>query len=59
MAYTISAAISSNCFDRVIVCTDSSKYAAIAKRYGAEVPFLRDAKSSTDTSPDIEWQLRC
>ena len=55
MAYTIAAAISSNCFDRVIVCTDSSDYAAIALRYGAEVPFLRNVKSSQDGSPDIEW----
>ena len=39
MAYTISAAIASACFNRVIVCTDSSEYAHIAKRYGAEVPF--------------------
>ena len=44
IAYTISAAISSNCFERVIACTNSSEYAAIAEQYGAEVPFLRDAR---------------
>lgn len=48
MAYTIDAANESNCFDEIMVSTDSESYAAIARQYGAEVPFLRDPKSSTD-----------
>lgn len=34
--------------DRVICSTDSPVYAEIAKRYGAEVPFLRSAQASDD-----------
>ena len=55
LAYTIAPAIESGVFDAVIVSTDSEETAAIARHYGAEVPFLRPAAFATDTSPDIEW----
>jgi N-acylneuraminate cytidylyltransferase len=55
MAYTISAAMQSGIFSRVMVSTDSEKYADIARYYGAEVPFLRPPEFAGDTSPDIEW----
>ncbi|MDB2338301.1 acylneuraminate cytidylyltransferase family protein [Amylibacter sp.] len=55
IAYTINAAIASKCFQKVIVCTDDEDYAAIARTYGAEVPFLRSASISDDNSPDVEW----
>jgi CMP-N-acetylneuraminic acid synthetase len=55
LAYTIAPAIESGVFDAVIVSTDSEETAAIARHYGAEVPFLRPAALATDTSPDIEW----
>jgi CMP-N,N'-diacetyllegionaminic acid synthase len=55
MAYTIRAAIDSGVFGAVMVSTDSEKYADIARKYGAEVPFLRPAEISVDLSPDIEW----
>src|ERR1051325_6068634 len=55
LAYTIAPAIQSGVFDAVIVSTDSEETAAIARHYGAEVPFLRPAAFATDTSPDIEW----
>ena len=55
LAYTIAPAIESGVFDAVIVSTDSDETAAIARHYGAEVPFLRPAAFATDTSPDIEW----
>jgi N-acylneuraminate cytidylyltransferase len=55
IAYSISAAIQSGIFAAVIVSTDSGRYAQIARHYGAEVPFLRPAEFSGDTSPDIEW----
>lgn len=55
LAYTIAPAIESGVFDRVIVSTDSEEVAAVARHYGAEVPFLRPADLATDTSPDIEW----
>lgn len=55
IAYTIAPAIQSGVFDRVIVSTDAEEIAAIARHYGAEVPFLRPAAMAGDTSPDIEW----
>jgi CMP-N,N'-diacetyllegionaminic acid synthase len=55
IAYTICAARQSGVFDAVIVSTDSEAYAAIARHYGAEIPFLRPVQFAGDTSPDIEW----
>lgn len=54
MAYSISHALQAGCIDRVIVSTDSAKYAEIAKKYGAEVPFLRPSEYATDTALDID-----
>ncbi|WP_373533236.1 acylneuraminate cytidylyltransferase family protein [Vampirovibrio sp.] len=54
-AYTIGAALDSGVFKRVIVSTESPEIAAIAKQYGAEVPYLRPALLASDQSPDIEW----
>ena len=55
IAYTIAPALESGVFDAVIVSTDSDDIAALARHYGAEVPFLRPAQFAGDTSPDIEW----
>lgn len=55
IAYTISSAIESGIFSKVIVSTNSNEIAAIAKKYGAEVPFLRPEEYASDLSPDIEW----
>ena len=42
---------------KVIVSTDSKKIAKIASQYGAEVPFLRPKKLSTDKSKEIDaWK---
>lgn len=50
IAWTIEAAINSGCFDTVMVSTDSQKYADIAIKYGAEVPFLRSIENSSDNA---------
>jgi CMP-N,N'-diacetyllegionaminic acid synthase len=55
VAYAIAAARQSGVADRVVCSTDSEEIAAIARWYGAEVPFLRPAAYGTSTSPDIEW----
>lgn len=55
IAYTIAAARMSGVFDAIIASTDSERYAAIARHYGAEIPFLRPPEFSGDLSPDIEW----
>ncbi len=54
IAYSIEHALKSKTINRVIVSTDSQKYADIALKYGAEVPFLRPDEISGDTSLDIE-----
>ena len=33
----------------------AEEIAAVARRYGADVPFLRPDEYATSTSPDIEW----
>jgi N-acylneuraminate cytidylyltransferase len=55
MAYAISAALDSRIFSAVVVSTDSESYAAIARYYGADVPFLRSPDLAGDASPDIDW----
>lgn len=55
MAYTIAAALESGVFADVVVSTDSEQYAAVARHYGADVPFLRPPALAGDLSPDIEW----
>lgn len=55
IAYAIAAARQSGVFHDVMVSTDSEQYAAIARHYGADVPFLRPAEFAGDRSPDIEW----
>ncbi len=55
IAYSIAAARLTNDIDRVLVTTDSEQYAGIAREYGAEVPFLRPAEISSDSSGDYEF----
>ena len=55
LAYTIEAALQSGCFTEVMVSTDSERYAEIARTYGANVPFLRSEKMSSDTASS--WDM--
>jgi len=55
IAYTISAAISSNVFDEIYVSTDDPETAEIATQFGARVPALRPREMASSNSPDIEW----
>ena len=48
IAYSIEVALKSGLFDKVVVSTDDEKIASIARKYGAEVPFLRPDKLSDD-----------
>ena len=48
IAHTIESALSSNLFSQVIVSTEDKKIAKIAKKFGANVPFLRPKKLATD-----------
>jgi len=48
IAYSIEAAQKCKLFDRIIVSTDSSEIAEVAKKYGAEIPFMRPAQLADD-----------
>jgi len=54
IAYSIEHAKESKYINRIIVTTDSEEYAAIAREYGAETPFIRPAEFATDTALDID-----
>lgn len=53
IAWSIDAAIQSGCFDRVIVSTDSTEIARVAKAHGADVPFMRPQELSDDYTSTI------
>jgi N-acylneuraminate cytidylyltransferase len=48
IAWSIEAAKASGCFDQVIVSTDDEKIASVARKWGADVPFMRPAALSDD-----------
>tara|TARA_B100000780_G_C21055031_1_gene423843 strand:- start:141 stop:860 length:720 start_codon:yes stop_codon:yes gene_type:complete len=54
VAYSIKASTNEHKINRTICSTDSEEIAEVAKKYGAEVPFLRPPEISTDTSTDLE-----
>ena len=54
IAYSIEAALASGCFDKVIVSTDDTEIAEVAKKYGAEVPFLRPIDISDDYATTMD-----
>lgn len=65
IAWSIAAALESDCFDRVIVSTDDAEIADVARQNGADVPFTRPDALSDDyaTTVDvmchaIEWMDR-
>ena len=54
IAWSIEAAKASGCFDRIIVSTDDAEIAGVAKKYGADVPFVRPAELSNDYAGTTE-----
>lgn len=57
LSYTIESALQSGIFQEVIVSTDSPIYAEIAKKYGANVPFLRSIQYAGDEVSS--WEAIC
>lgn len=60
IAYAIELALklkSSNLVDTVVVSTDCEKIANVAKKYGADVPFLRPENIANDIAKSIEYYL--
>ena len=57
IAYAIQTAIGSSLIDRVIVSTEDSEIADVARIWGAEVPFMRPPELALDDSPEwLTWQ---
>lgn len=57
LQWSVEHGLSSRYVDRVIVSTDSSEFADIARRSGALVPFLRPAHLSSDTAKSADVVL--
>ncbi|HSF83907.1 MAG TPA: acylneuraminate cytidylyltransferase family protein [Anaerolineales bacterium] len=53
IAYSIAAGLASKRVNRVILSTDDQEIAAVAQRYGAEIPFLRPQELAQDATPDL------
>lgn len=63
IAWSIEAALESGCFDRVIVSTDDTEIAGVARSFGADTPFMRPAEISNDVASTgsviahaVQWQ---
>ena len=57
IAWSIDQAKAVKRIDRVIISTDSEEIAAVARQYGAEVPFMRPAELARDNSPEwLAWR---
>lgn len=54
MAHSIIAAQRSEMFSKIMVSTDSERYAGTAIKFGADVPFLRSEKNSSDNAGSWE-----
>lgn len=54
IAYTIEAALKAKFITRVILSTDDSEIANVAKKYGAEVPFMRPESLASDTALAVD-----
>lgn len=53
IAYAIETAKAVPLIDRVIVSTDDEEIAAVARQYGAEVPFMRPEELARDDTPEL------
>jgi N-acylneuraminate cytidylyltransferase len=53
LSYSIAAGLTAKLVDRVIVSTDDEEIAEIARREGADVPFLRPASLAGDSTLDL------
>jgi len=57
ISWTIEQALRSKYIDQVVVTTDKIKIARIAKRYGADVPFIRPKELATSSARGIDVLL--
>lgn len=65
IAWSINIALASNCFDKIVVSTDDTKIANLARKFGAIVPFKRPKSLSDDftstvdvISHAVKWEIQ-
>jgi N-acylneuraminate cytidylyltransferase len=54
IAWTLGAAAASERLTRTVISTDDLEIAAVAKRFGGEVPFIRPAELGTDSAKSLD-----
>lgn len=54
IAWSIETAVASGCFDKIIISTDDQEIAKIARRHGADVPFMRPEALANDYAGTTE-----
>src|SRR3989338_10531149 len=59
LSYPIELAKSVPEIDRIIVSTEDEEIASVAKRYGAEVPFIRPNELAQDETPTLPVLQHC
>ena len=53
IAWSIEAALESECFDEIIVSTEDEKIAEVAKKHGATIPFMRPRTRRMSTTSGV------
>lgn len=57
IAWAIECGLASRFIERVVVSTDDQEIAEVARRWGAEVPFMRPAELAGDRAPEwLAWR---
>jgi CMP-N,N'-diacetyllegionaminic acid synthase len=59
IAYPIELAKSISDINKIVVSTDSKEIAKVAKKYGAEIPFIRTSKLAKDETPILPVLQHC
>ena len=59
IGWILEKAKDSKYINKLVVSTDSEKYAKIAKKFDAEVPCLRPKKLAENFSPEIDFVKTC
>lgn len=54
IAYTIEEAKKSQYIDRIVISTEDEEIAAVSKKFGAEIPYLRPKELAQDNSPTVD-----
>jgi CMP-N-acetylneuraminic acid synthetase len=53
LAYTAEAALGARSLSRIVLSTEDEEIAEVGRRYGLDVPFMRDADLARDDTPGI------